>query len=1148
MSGKKRRCAAWIILLALLFVTVLPDTALVKAAPDDTGSVGAVWQHLSDYEKDLGTVVYDETTGVMSFPAVDDGWSARMVNTQLDLSGKNWAVEFDTDLLGGELVVCPAYEDAVHFAGLGIDFGASVLDGIVYNEGMVDDFGYMSGYAGIVQAPGLSLKGRIKIEFRNGANGGLSGGTATVYQKKEGEVEYTNYGTYTFEDNIVDTAAPNRLLIQLRLGLGTVSNIAVTEITDSTPDPDNPGETKTWQHLSDYEKDLGTAVYDETTGVMSFPAVDEGWSARMVNTKLDLSGKNWAVEFDVDLQGGELVVCPAYEDAVHFAGLGIDFGASVLDGIVYNEGMVDDFGYMSGYAGIVPAPGLSLKGRIKIEFRNGANGGLSGGTATVYQKKDGEADYTKYGTYTFEDNIVDTAAPNRLLIQLRLGLGTVSNIAVTEITDSTPDPDNPGDPEENKIWKHISDYEKNMGTVTFDETTGTLNFQKPDDGWSARMVNTELDLFGKNWAVEFDVDLQGGELLVCPVYEDAVHFAGVGIDFGANILDGIVFNGELKDDFSYMSGFRDHYEQVPGLIKKGRMRVEFRNGANGSLSGGAAIVYQKADGEAEFVKLGTFGFDENVADTELPNRLLFQLRAGMGTVSGITVSPISDEIYVPEKPAKWAHINSAEEQLGYISYDEASDTMTLKDCIGWAGRLVNTEINDISGQNFAVEFDANLGNEGIIGIMPFYEDALKWYAVGYDMLGCRLDGVGIMGSKEDGTLNVIDELAYIDDTIYPAGGILVAPSIYGEDVRLRAEFFLGSGGTMAGGTACYYYKVKGSNTWKALGRFLLPDTIEDDPNVPNKLMIYGHLVNGTIKNIEVYQNITESLLPRSTASSEKWGYVSKREQISGTAYFSDSKDAMTLLYDAGWNSRMVSLTTDDVTGKAFALEFKADFASGGAIGIFPFYENEDNWYGIYLDRGGGLIDGVGFANGKMIDNFTYIDSTLHASVRALELPATGKFRMRFEYFPNQDGKANGATCKIFYRTVVGDQSRPWRFAGEFTIPDEVVDHENVKNRIAIHGRLMSGTLSAITVEEIAADTKTVYYQEGEYFETGYPDDSYTEGNAGVLKITEFGSAPWYSIAMIAGGCVLILAGAAILIIIIMKGKRKADCISTSNKL
>ena len=156
--------------------------------------------------------------------------------------------------------------------------------------------------------------------------------------------------------------------------------------------------------------------------------------------------------------------------------------------------------------------------------------------------------------------------------------------------------------------------------------------------------------------------------------------------------------------------------------------------------------------------------------------------------------------------------------------------------------------------------------------------------------------------------------------------------------------------------------------------------------------------------------------------------------------------------------------------------------------------------------------------------------------------------MRFEYFPNQDGKANGATCKIFYRTVVGDQSRPWRLAGEFTIPDEVVDHENVKNRIAIHGRLMSGTLSDISIEEIAADTKTVYYQEGEYFETGYPDDSYTEGNAGVLKITEFGSVPWYSIAMIAGGCVLILAGAVILIIIIMKGKRKADCISDQNRL
>ena len=142
--------------------------------------------------------------------------------------------------------------------------------------------------------------------------------------------------------------------------------------------------------------------------------------------------------------------------------------------------------------------------------------------------------------------------------------------------------------------------------------------------------------------------------------------------------------------------------------------------------------------------------------------------------------------------------------------------------------------------------------------------------------------------------------------------------------------------------------------------------------------------------------------------------------------------------------------------------------------------------------------------------------------------------MRFEYFPNADGGAAGATCKIFYRTMIGDQNRAWRLAGEFKIPEEVNDHRNVANRIGIHGRLLSGTLSDITYTEIGPDTQTVYYQIDESLESGYPDDTYAEASA-TLKITEFGNIPWYSIVLMVAG---VLTGAGLLVGVIVNKKRK----------
>ena len=58
---------------------------------------------------------------------------------------------------------------------------------------------------------------------------------------------------------------------------------------------------------------------------------------------------------------------------------------------------------------------------------------------------------------------------------------------------------------------------------------------------------------------------------------------------------------------------------------------------------------------------------------------------------------------------------------------------------------------------------------------------------------------------------------------------------------------------------------------------------------------------------------------------------------------------MTIDGSGAWDTRMISKQIADLTEKCFSLEFDCSVKTGGAIGIIPFYENESNWYGIYLD-------------------------------------------------------------------------------------------------------------------------------------------------------------------------------------------------------
>ena len=402
-----------------------------------------------------------------------------------------------------------------------------------------------------------------------------------------------------------------------------------------------------------------------------------------------------------------------------------------------------------------------------------------------------------------------------------------------------------------------------------------------------------------------------------------------------------------------------------------------------------------------------------------------------------------------------------------------------------------------------------------------------------------------MGQDSNGDAVIIDEFSYIDDSVYPHFSVQKLSPTRCEDVRIRIECFLGKNGTMAGGTARFYFKRQGASDWVRLGVVKLPENISDDASVPNKLMIHGRETNGSISNISVIRNISKPVLQYNTSNSEQWGYVSDREKFIEAASFSDTTGKMTLCFNSAWDARMVCLTVPDVTGKAFALEFDAEFEVGGALGIVPFYEDEDNWYGIYVDRGAKILDGVGYNEGNIIDDFNYVNATYYPYVSAQKTPIINQARIRFEYFPNKEGLASGAVCRIYYKQmpdgkVVDDN---WRLIGEFTMPDTLVDHPEAANKIMISARLLCATLSDISYTEIDRDTETEYYNGPDEmaFEDGYPEDNY-QPVAVEPEIPQKKTVPWWSIVMIVagGGSLIGLLSCAVLVPAVKRKRQKKE--------
>lgn len=646
----KKKCLTWVLLMTLV-LGVLSPMADVQAKVIKTNA----WTHISSAEQELNTMSYDQETDTFNFPQLDNGWSARMVNMEWDLSGKNYVVEFDTALVGGGvLFISPCFEDAANYAGIGLHGNGGLMEQIIWKDGnLVDDFSYAAGFpTGSYQYPTQgSIKsalesGTIRIAFCQGPNGGMAGGTATVYHKAVGSASFINMGTWTFSTNITETAAANRLYIQLRAGTGSISNLKITELESG------------WNYASSAEQALGRATYDAGADALTFaiegpfnyPTDTQHWAARMIKTDQVLSpDKDWLVEFDTALVGGgELLVSTNYEDSTHFAGLGLHGNGGIMEQIIWNDTLVDDFSYAGGYpAGSYQYPTQGAvataltSGTIRIAFRRGANGGLAGGTATLYHKAVGATVFTNMGTWTFGTNIAETDAPNYLYFQLREGYGNISNIKVTELEDT---------------WNYVDTTRLSEAAqcVTYDAGNGVITFPTLTGDVIGRMYQTELDLSGKDWAVEFDANGVAGELLISPNYENAGRFAGVGLDLGLTgqqLLEGVIVEGGFVDTFhwAHITTYSDSdpYTAVSGMSGTAHFRIEFRNGADGTLAGGTAIVYQKASGADTYTELGKYTFGNNITDTELPNRLYIQNWHGgaNGSISNIQVTelePYSD--------------------------------------------------------------------------------------------------------------------------------------------------------------------------------------------------------------------------------------------------------------------------------------------------------------------------------------------------------------------------------------------------------------------------------------------------------------------------------------------------------------------------
>lgn len=1092
------------------------------------------WIHMNDTEMNNNLAIYDPNLGQITFKN-NPGWANRMQYIGLnDAAGKDWTIEFDMSVDGGAFGIYQ-YEASGALYGAYLDTNAAKLDAVQFSNWTTQQDGFYfygdpnppvnaNNWTPITDRPAS----HIRADFIRGPGGTMAGGKV-IYYKRIAENQYVEIGKLDVPTNLIDNAdQPNFFGMHLVLGNGKVSNISITEFTAAPEVPKNPD----WTYMSPDEKNMGKVSYDPVKDELSF-LVNDGWAARMQYVGLnDIAGKDWTIEFGLSVDGGAIGVYQ-YDATGALYGAYLDTNASAVDSVRFSNWTTcqDGFYFYEGK----PAEGGVLNwdpntdkpaSQIRVDFVRGEGGTMAGGTVTYY-KKNGAGKYVKLGTLNVPENIADSpTSPNYFGIHLVLGNGKVTNPTIKEYVPL------PAEEPMSTKWLYVSNYEQNQAKASYNEPKDTLTFRQ-DDGWNARMLYNGSALpNSKDIAIEFDMNITGGAIGAF-AYEPGGMMYGVFLDTGAGTLDAVRFTkgDTCLDDFyfreSTTKGATTH-TIVPvenwgsSYLKNTRIRVE--------LSGDTITYYRKDAKKDLYYRLGSVKLPSDLKKehADQPLGLGVQLWLGEGTISNFTIGARKN-INVYKDPT-WVHLSEYEQKKGEAKYNASTGTITFSGkCEEWNSRMINTEIKDLSGKSFAVEFHANLGTKGAIGITPFYDDAEHFYSVYYDIAGSMLDGVGLNGKDSKGKLVVLDDFAYINDKIYPHFPMLAKSPSGGQGVTFRVECFLGKNGTMAGGKVHFYFKKDGFTQWTRMGVITMPTTIQDNPDMPNRLMIHSRLANGNVSNIKVTTGIKEPVLPYAATESKIWGYVSDHEKLIGAASFDDATGVMTMANDSGWASRMIYLPVADVSGKAFAMEFNAAWGVGGALGVVPFYEDANNFYGIFLDRGARTLDGAGYSGGKIIDEFNYIDASLYSSVTPQTYPVITTVHYRYEFFPGPDGTAAGGTCKLFYKTMTEGEVRDenWRLIGEFTLPDTLVDSPDKANRIMIAARLMSATLSDISYTEISPDLVT-YYDNGPEdfgFEDGYPVDDYVP-----VPVEEKPFAPWWSIAMVAAGGIALIALAVAMIL------------------
>ena len=98
--------------------------------------------------------------------------------------------------------------------------------------------------------------------------------------------------------------------------------------------------------MSEIEKAAGMASYNTDKNTIFFKT-DVGWSSRMKYIGLEaVSGKSYIIEFDLDVNGGEIGVY-SFEDSGALYGVYLDTNASVLDALQFSDWLTceDDFNF-----------------------------------------------------------------------------------------------------------------------------------------------------------------------------------------------------------------------------------------------------------------------------------------------------------------------------------------------------------------------------------------------------------------------------------------------------------------------------------------------------------------------------------------------------------------------------------------------------------------------------------------------------------------------------------------------------------------------------------------------------------------------------------------------------------------------------------